>query len=135
MTTRLFALVVALAVVSAPVALEVCQITCESKAMTATMPHAEGHAGQHPMPADAPPCHEHGGTGPQLAPSSIPCDHGVQATPSVVAAKNSDAAISLPAVVSVSYSMAAVETRDINSQRESACAHRLAVPLAVPLRV
>ena len=135
MVGRLFALVLALAVVSAPVALEVCQVTCESKAMPASMLHAEGHAGHHHTPTDHASCHEHGGAVQQVSPGTIPCDHGTEATPSVVAAKNSDAATSLLSVVTVGYFITTVETRGFVSPRESGWPDRLVVPLALPLRV
>lgn len=134
MVKRLFAVVVALAVVSAPVALDVCQITCESKAMALSMRHADSHAGHHHMPADHAACHEHGGA-PQLSPSSVPCDHGVEATPSLVAAKSADAAVSLLAVLPLNRSIGFVATRDFLSHRESLWSDRVAVPLVIPLRV
>jgi hypothetical protein len=135
MTKRLFGLVVALAVVSAPVAQEVCQITCDSKAMQSSMSHPDGRMTHHHISADDASCHEHHSTGPQLLPTSIPCDHGVQGTPSLVAGKDSDNAVSSPAVVPVSYSFAPVETGDAGSLRDSAWADRFAIPLVIPLRV
>ena len=135
MIKRLFALLVALTVVSAPVALEVCQITCESEVMLPSMSQAASHVGHGHMPADHASCHEHHSTGPQLSPTSIPCDHGVQGTPSLVAGKDSDNAVSSPAVVPVSYSFAPVETGDAGSLRDSAWADRFAIPLVIPLRV
>jgi len=133
MVKRLFAVVVALAVVSAPVALEICQITCESKGMLPSTSQAEGHAGHHHMPADRASCHGHASAS-QLTPGSNPCDHGAEASPSLVAAKNSDAAVWL-AVLPSRGSMALVETRDFVSVRQSARPDRLAIPLAIPLRV
>jgi hypothetical protein len=134
--TRLLALVVALAVVSAPVALEVCQITCESKAMERSVAHdAEGHAAHHHMPADHASCHEHAAGVDRMSPGNVPCDHGTEATPSSVAAKNSDAAVSMLAVLPLRYSTATVETPDFASARESAPSARLAIPLTIPLRV
>jgi len=135
LTKRLFALAVALAVVSAPVALEVCQITCDSKAMPLSMSHADGQVTHHQMPAKHASCHEHHSTGPQLSPTSIPCGRGVQGTPSLVAAKDSDTAVSSPAVEPVSYSFAPVETGDTGSLRNSAWADRFAIPLLIPLRL
>ena len=133
MTKRLFALVVALAVVSAPIALEVCQVRCESKGMDPSTSHAaDGH--DHTL-ADHPSCHEHSSVAPRLSPGSIPCDHGTDATPSLVAAKNSDAVGSLISVVPVSHFITTVETRAFLSVRESAWPDRLVIPLAIPLRV
>jgi hypothetical protein len=125
---------VAVAVVSAPVALEVCQIACESKAMTQSMPHGESHAGHHHVPAEHSARHEHSGP-PQLSPASVPCDHGTEATPSLVTAKDSDAAVSLLAVLLLDRSIATVETGNLVSVRQSTRADRLVVPLAIPLRV
>lgn len=134
MTKRLLALLVALAVVSAPVALEVCQMTCNSKAMQPSMSHADGQVTHQHMPADHASCREHHSTGPQLSATSIPCDHGVQGRPSLVAGKHSEAAVSVPAVVPV-YSFAPVETGGSGSLRDSARADRFAIPLVIPLRL
>jgi len=128
------ALVVALAVVSAPVALEVCQITCESKAIAPSMPHAESHAGHHHVPEDHASCHEHAGTS-QLSPSSVPCGHGVDDTPSLVAAKTADAAVSLLAVLPLNEPIGIVATREFVSECQSAWSDCLAIRLVIPLRV
>jgi hypothetical protein len=132
---RLFALVVALAVVSAPVALEVCQITCESKGMPPSTSHsAEGHAAHHHMPANHASC-QHTDSPPQLSPADGLCDHGTEATPSLVAARNSDTSVPLLATAPAFGSLTLVRTRDSISVRESAWSDRLGIPLAVPLRV
>jgi hypothetical protein len=129
-------LLVALAVVSAPIALEVCQVRCESKGVgPSTSRAADAHAGHHHMPADHASCHEHGGAVQQVSPGSVPCDHDTEATPSLAAAKNSDAATSLVSVVAVSYFPTTIETRAFVSPRESAWPDRLVIPLAIPLRV
>jgi hypothetical protein len=136
MTKRLFALVVALAVVSAPIALEVCQVRCESKGIDPSTSHAaDGHAGHRHMPAGHASCHEHGGAVQQVSTGNVPCDHGTDATPSLVAAKNPDAAASLLSVVPVGHVTATVETRGTVSVRESTRSDRLVIPLAIPLRV
>lgn len=134
MTTRLFALVLALAVVSAPVALEICQITCASNVTPPSTSKADDHALHHHLPADHASGHQHGSTYEQLSPGSIPCDHGTQATPSLVASRNSGAAVSLLAVVPIRFPVATGETRDSVSVRESA-SDRIAAPFAIPLRV
>ena len=135
MMKRLFAVAVALAVVSAPVALEACQITCESKGMPRTMAHAAGgHSGHHHMPADHASCHEHGDAPQQLSPVSGLCDHSTEATPSLVA-RNFDTAVSLLATVPSIDSIILAPTRDSVFLRESASADRLVIPLAIPLRV
>src|SRR5262245_45006947 len=131
MVKRLCTLVLALAVASAPVAREVCQITCESKAAQPATSPAEGH---HHLPADRASSHEHSGTPHHLSSDGIPCDHG-NATPSLVAVKNSDSAVSLPLGAPVSHSIATVQTRDVVSVRESAWSGGRATPLAIPLRV
>ena len=136
MMKRLFALVLALAVVSAPVALEVCQITCESKGAHASTLHAaEGHAAHHHTPGGHAACHEHGEVHQQLSPLDGPCDHGAEATPSLVAARTFDPAVSLLATLPTIDSISLVPTRDVVSVRHSAWLDRLAIPLAVPLRV
>jgi hypothetical protein len=129
-------LAVALSVVSAPVALEVCQITCESKGMSPSMPHAlEGHAAHHHAPADHAACHEHRGTPQEPSPANGLCDHGTESVPSLVAAKNPDTPFTLLATVPSIDSIALVPARDSISVRESAWSDRLGTPLAIPLRV
>lgn len=136
MMKRLFALVVALAVVSAPTALEICQVTCESKAMQPSMPHnAESHAAHHHMPADHAACHEHSGTSQEVSPVNGLCDHGTESTPSLVAARNSDTAASLLVAVPSIDSISLVPKRDVIYVRDSAWSDRLEVPRAIPLRV
>jgi hypothetical protein len=136
MIKRLSALVVALAVVSAPVLFEVCQITCESKGTQPSTSHAaEGHGAHHHMPADHAACHEHRGTPQHLSPLNGLCDHATESTPSLVAARNSDTAVSLLATVPSIDSIGLVPTRDGVSARESAWSGRLGTPLAIPLRV
>ena len=136
MVKRLFALAVALSVVSAPVALEVCQITCESKGMSPSMPHAlEGHAAHHNAPADHAACHEHRGTPQELSPVNGLCDHGTESVPSLVGAKSSDTPLALLATVPSIDSTGLVAARDRVSVRESAWSDRFGTPLAIPLRV
>jgi hypothetical protein len=136
MINRLLALVVALAVESAPVALEVCQITCESKGVQPSMSHtADGHAAHHHTPADHASCHEHNGARQQLSPVNGLCDHGTDATPSLVAARSSYSGVSLLAAVPSIDSITFVRTRDFVSVRESAWSKRLGILLAIPLRV
>jgi hypothetical protein len=135
MINRLLALMVALAVVSAPVALEICQITCESKATQPSMSHAaDGHAAHHHTPADHASCHEHNGAR-QLSPVNGLCDHGTETPPSLVAARSSDTGVSLLAAMPSVDSITFVRTRDFVSVRESAWLDRLGIPLAIPLRV
>jgi len=136
MIKRLFAFVLALAVVSAPFALEVCQLTCESKGMQSSMPHGgEGHAAHHHASADRAACHEHIGTPQHLWPVNGPCDHGTASTPSVVAARNTDTTVSLLATLPSIDSIAIVATGDGIFVRESAWSQRLTTPRAIPLRV
>jgi hypothetical protein len=125
---------VALAVVSAPVALEVCQITCESKGLQPSMSHANGHAAHHHTPADHASCHEHGGARQQLSPVSGRCDHVTETTPSLVAARSFYTDVSLSAAAPSIDSITLVRTRDFVSGRE-AWSDRLGIPLAIPLRV
>jgi len=136
MMKRLFALVCALAVMSAPVALEVCQITCESKGIHPATSHgAEGHAAQHHMPEGHAACHEHGERPQQLSPLDGPCDHGAEGTPSLVAARNVDTAVWLLAALPTIDSISLVRARDSVCVRQSTWLDRLEIPLAVPLRV
>jgi hypothetical protein len=135
MINRLLALMVALAVVGAPVALEVCQITCESKATQPSMSHADRHAAHDHTPADHASCHEHSGPRQQLSPVNGLCDHGTETTPSLVAARSSYTGVSLLAAVPSIDFITLVRARDFVSVRESAWSDRLGIPLAIPLRV
>jgi len=137
MIERLLALSVALAVVSAPVALEVCQITCESKGMQPPMSHsADGHAAHHHAPADHASCHEASGApSQQLSPVNGLCDHGAEATPSLVAPRSPETGVSLMAEVPSIDSITLARTANFISARESAGSGRPGIPLAIPLRV
>jgi hypothetical protein len=133
---RLLALMVALAVVSGPVALAVCQITCESKAAQPLRSHAaDGHAAHHHMPTGHAACPEHAETQSQLSPVEGPCDHGAETPPSLVAARNVDTAVSLVATLPTVDSIRFVPTHDFLFVRQPAWLDRLAIPLAAPLRV
>src|SRR4051794_32734175 len=126
---------VALAVVSSPVALQVCQITCESRATQPLKSHAaDGHAAHHHMPpGHAAP--EHAETQSQLSPVQGPCDHGAEATRSLVAARNFDTAVSLVATLPTIDPVSFVSTHDSLCARQPAWSDRLEIPLAIPLRV
>jgi hypothetical protein len=135
MRKRLFALAVALAVVSAPVALEVCQITCDWKGMPPSMLHsAEANTAHHDIPPGHAGCHERG-RAQRLSPANGRCDHGTEATPSLAAARNSDTSISLLATIPASGSILLGAARDVISVRESVWSVRLEIPLAIPIRV
>ena len=136
MMKRTFALLVALAVVSAPVALEVCHLTCESKGMQPLMPHgAHDHVAHHHTRADHASCHEANGAPSELSPVNGLCDNGTDATPSLVAARSSETGASLLGAVPSIDSITLVRTHTFISVRESAWPDRLGIPLAVPLRV
>ena len=136
MIQRLFALVVALAIVSAPVALALCQITCESKGVLPSMAHrADGHAAHHQAPAKQASCHEVSGARSQLSPVNGWCDHSVDAAPSLVAARHDDTGGSLLAAVPSVDSIALIRQNTFIAAPESARSDRLAIPRAVPLRV
>jgi hypothetical protein len=87
------------------------------------------------MPVDHALCHEHSGTPTQLSTGSNPCDHGIEETPSLVAAKNSNTAIALSALVPARHVIATGETRNLVCVHRSSSSDRLTVPLAIPLRV
>jgi hypothetical protein len=135
-TKRVLALMVALAVVSSPVALQVCQITCESRA---TQPlrsdGAAGHAAQHHMPAGHAACPEHAETQSQLPPVEGPCDHGAETTPNLVAARNFDHAVSLVATLPTIDPISFISTHVSLCARQPTWLDRLEIPLAIPLRL
>src|SRR4051812_40138156 len=100
MIRRLLALVVALALMSAPVALAICQVTCESKGMPLSMAHgADSHPAHHEMPADHATCHDDSGASPQLFSVNGLCDHDTGSTPTLAEARYSDIAGSLLATL------------------------------------
>src|SRR4051812_49005843 len=126
---------VALALVSGPVAMAVCQITCESKAGPPSTSRAgEGHAHHH-MPAGHAACYEHGGAPQQLSPLDGPCEHDAEVAPALVAARNFDTAVSLLAALPTIDSIRFVPTHDFLFMRQPAWLDRLAIALAAPLRV
>jgi hypothetical protein len=132
---RLVALMVALAVVSGPVAAAVCQIACESKAVQPSTSRAgEGHAHHH-MPAGHAGCSERAETQSQLSPVEGPCDHGAETTPGLVAARNVDTAVSLVATLPTIDPISFVSTHDSLCARQPAWLDRLEIPLATSLRV
>jgi hypothetical protein len=133
---RVFALVAALAVASAPVAMEICRITCESNGMQPSLPHAaEGNSAHHDMPADHSSCHEHG-SALQMSPINGLCTHGTGATSSLIAsARNSGAAVLLLAAVPSMHAIAPIPTCAVLPVRESPSSNALRTPFAVPLRV
>jgi len=134
MTKRFFTLLVALAITSAPVALEICQISCESNGLErSSISHVvDVHAGHHghPMPAG----HEHRGTQKQLSPASSLCDHDAQASPSLAAARNFNTFASILATAPATDTVERVRTGDLVLVSSSP-SDRLGIPLATPLRV
>jgi hypothetical protein len=133
---RLLALMVALAVVSGPVTMAVCQIACESTgAQPSTSRAGEGHAPHHHMPAGHAACHDDSDAPPQLSPLDGPCEHGAEVAPGLVAARNFDTAVSLIASLPTVDSIRFVPTHDCLFVRQPAWLDRLGIPLAAPLRV
>ena len=135
MVKRLFSLVVALAIVGAPVALEVCQFVCASTLVhpTGALDTHEAHH-HHATAADKgghePPAAHH------LSPHAPPCDHDAEATvPSVTAARASDGvslyAAAVPPIAGVLFAAAAT----LVPTRQSALPGRLEIRLAIPLRI
>src|SRR5262245_37284270 len=85
---------IALAVASAPIALEVCRIACESTHARQSAAHATAHQ---------PPCHESGGTSPQVSAHSRACDHSEEtATAGITVARPSDTVVLLAVAVPTS---------------------------------
>lgn len=121
------ALLIALAVASAPVALEVCRIACES---TRHPPLA--HATHHPG------CHESGTASPHLSAHAHPCEHGDEpTTPGVAAARHSDNAATLLAVAVPAHDALTVVVRmsALTTAGLSSLPGRAGIALATPLRI
>ena len=124
---RGLALLIALAVASAPVVLEVCRITCQSMHV-------------HPSAAQAttqqPSCHESGAASPKLSVHAHPCDHeGETTTPGVAAARYSDNNTLPAAAVPASPTAAFARTSARPTDRPSLLPDRVEVRLAIPLRI
>src|SRR5215831_15747985 len=77
MMKRLAALLIALVVVAAPVAVEVCQITCAFGPMQwHALQASHAHASHHHSETAQPSCHETHRAGQVVSPGAAPCDHG-----------------------------------------------------------
>jgi len=120
------ALLIALAVASAPVVLEVCRITCQTLHVHPSVAHAATHQ---------PSCHESGTAPPTLSVHAHPCDHdGEATTPGVAAARHSDASL-LAAEVLASDTATLVRTSARPTDGPSRVPDRVEVHLAIPLRI
>ena len=96
MVRRILPFLLVLAVTGAPIAAEVCEMTCASPVEHAGMPHSAMHHAAH---ESAQSCHEGSTTsGPQMAAMPHACGHDAEGQPlaaSISATQNGTAAIPL----------------------------------------
>jgi hypothetical protein len=86
MLRRMLPLLVVLAVAGAPVATEVCQITCTSPSQQAGTSHS---AMPHATHASGKPCHDaSGASGPRMAPMPHVCGHDTERQPPALSISN-----------------------------------------------
>ena len=133
--TRLCSLLVALAISSAPIALEVCQIACESiPAQPAADQHAHAHGDHHAAGSHS---LRHGVPGPShhLLRDTTACDHDGDAAPSVAAARGSDGGPLLAPPLLPGSDVAAAGAAAVVPIRELNLPDGLGIRLASPLRV
>jgi len=133
--TRLCSLLIALAIAGAPVALEACQIVCESiPAQPAAAQHAHAHGDHH---AAASHGAHHGVSTPlhHLLRDTTACDHDADAAPSVVTPRNSDGGLILAPPPRAASDVVAAGAAAVVPIRELNLPHSLGIRLASPLRV
>jgi hypothetical protein len=136
MVKRLFALVIALAIASAPAALEACQIGCASISVHQMAAHDAHLDHQHHGAAGGGLCHEPSATHQHLSSQAPPCEHDGKATVvSVTAARPSDGALlyaaAAPSIADVVFASALT----VVPTSHSPLPDRLGIRLASPLRV
>lgn len=120
------ALLLALAVGSAPVALEVCRIACESMQMHPIVAHTTAHHSS---------CHESGTGAPTASVHAHTCHHGSETTPGIAVARPSDHATPLAAGLPATHTAAFVGRSARPSEGPSLLPALAAVRLAIPLRI
>jgi hypothetical protein len=135
MMKRLFALVVAVLTGGAPVALEICQITCESKVAHTSRGH-DAHSGAgHHLPATNGSSHEPPAV-PHLS-GTHSCDHDrIGAGPGLAVSRDSDSG-PMPVAVRVpgTDDTASVRPAMIVRAAQLAMPGRSEVRLSLPLRI
>lgn len=136
MVKRLFSLLVALAIVGAPVALEACQIVCASTLVHPMAAHDTHQAHHHHVTAADKSCHEPRAAPHRLSPQAPPCDHDGEATvPSVAAARASDGVLLHAAAVPPIADVVVAAASTFVPTRQSTLPDRLENRLARPLRI
>jgi len=133
--TRLGSLLIALAIAGAPVALEACQIVCESipaQPAAAEQAHAHQHhhaAGSHSASHDESAPRHH------LLRGATACDHDADAAPSVVTARNADGGLLFAPPLLPGSDVVAADAAAVVSIRELNLPDYLGIRLASRLRV
>jgi hypothetical protein len=136
MMKRLAALLIALAVGAAPVALEVCQLTCASHSTHSHVAHtADAHALHHGA-ASQPSCHQAGHAAAHtLSPGSAHCDHDDGAIASSLVTTRHDTVAAAPVhVVVIDLANPGGAGRD-DRGRVVLAPTRLELRLSSPLRI
>jgi hypothetical protein len=133
MVKRLFALVIALAIASAPAALEACQIACASISVHRMAAHLDH---QHHGAAGGGSCHDPRATSHHLSSQAPPCGHDGEATVvSVTAPRPSNGAslhaAAAPPIANVVFASALTFV----PTGQSPLTDRLGLRIASPLRV
>ena len=135
MVRRLFSLVVALVIAAAPVALEACQIACESTSVHPIAAHHTQAHHHHATTADE-SCHELPAAPHYVSPQAPPCDHDGEATVAgVAAARTSDSVLLCAAAVSPVADVVFAPAPAIVPAGQSTLPDRLEIRLASPLRI
>ena len=132
---RLAALLIALAVGAAPVALEVCQLSCASYSTHSHVAHtADAHAMHHGA-ASQPSCHQAGNAAHTLSPGSAPCDHDDGAIASSLVTTRPDTVAAAPVHIVVTDLANPAGAWRADRGRVVLAVSRLELRLSSPLRI
>lgn len=135
MMKRLAALLIALAVGAAPVALEVCQLTCASAPTPADVAHTADADAVHHGGASQPSCHQAGNGAHTLSQRSAPCDHDDGAIASSPVTTRPDTVAAAPVhIVGIDLANPVAAGR-ADRGRVVLAVTRLELRLASPLRI
>ena len=136
MRKRLAALLIALAIGAAPLALEVCQLTCALDSMHSDVAQPGGAHVMHPGGDGSEPwCHEAGEAAHTLSRGSAPCDHHDPAIASSLVTTRPDTVAAAP-VHMVVFDLGNTARACIADRGRAVLAvTRLELRLSAPLRI